>query len=444
MAGVFVSYRRDDSSGYAGRLYERLVREFGRKRVFMDLDTLEPGVDFVERIDEAVASADVLLAVIGRTWLSAALGEGGSRRLDDPNDFVRLEIATALRRGIRVIPLLVGGARMPPGRDLPLDLDALARRHAHELSDSRWSYDVERLVEAIRPLVSGEAEPAAARAPEAQLPELGLPGYRIEQLVARGEMGTVYVATQLGIERPVLLRVLGRVDALPPAFRERVKHDTMVAAALGHPHILPIHDVGESAGVLYLVTQRDDGVSLAELIEDGPLDPGRVGRIVAQTASALDAAHARGLVHRDVRPFDIRVVGAGAADHVYLTGFGLTRHGTREGVGLSKAGGFVGTVQYTPPELIEGRDADARSDVYALGATAFHALTGRVPFEGDTLRTLLAHLQQQPPEPSRVAPELPTGIDAVITRALAKTPAERYPSAGEFAAALQAAIGAGG
>ena len=137
-SGIFVSYRRDDASGHAGRLADRLVEHFGRNRIFMDIDTIEPGEDFVTVIENAVGSCDILIAIIGQKWLSGS----GSGQLDNPNNFVRLEIATALRRDIRVIPVLVQRASMPKTQDLPEDLVKLTRRNAVELSDLRWQNDV--------------------------------------------------------------------------------------------------------------------------------------------------------------------------------------------------------------------------------------------------------------------------------------------------------------
>jgi hypothetical protein len=135
VAKIFISYRRDDSGGWAGRLYDRLSQHFGRDNVFMDIDTIEPGLDFVEVIGQAVGSCDALIALIGKQWLTLT-DDAGRRRLDDPEDFVRLEIAAALARNIRVIPALVQGARMPRSPDLPDVLRMLARRNAHEISDT--------------------------------------------------------------------------------------------------------------------------------------------------------------------------------------------------------------------------------------------------------------------------------------------------------------------
>lgn len=148
MARIFISYRRDDTSGYAIHLYTDLSKHFGREQIFMDIDTIEPGVDFVEVIETAVSQCDVLIALIGKQWLTIA-DTDGQRRLDNPEDFVRIEIATALDRNIRVIPVLVQGVSIPRSTDLPDVLMKLARRHAFELSDVRWKYDTGRLIEAI-------------------------------------------------------------------------------------------------------------------------------------------------------------------------------------------------------------------------------------------------------------------------------------------------------
>ena len=148
MAKIFISYRRDDSAAHAGRLYDRLEGHFGQGQVFMDVDAIEPGLDFVQVVQQAVNDCDGLVAVIGGEWLQAA-DAAGDRRLEDPVDLVRLEIATALERGIRVIPVLVQGAQMPQATDLPEDLKRLASRNALEISDTRFRSDVDRLIEAL-------------------------------------------------------------------------------------------------------------------------------------------------------------------------------------------------------------------------------------------------------------------------------------------------------
>ena len=161
-SGIFVSYRRDDSSGHAGRLFDNLAKHFGEDQIFMDIDTIEPGEDFVQVIENAVGSCEIVVAVMGQRWLSA--GEGSSRRLDNPNDFVRLEIATALKRNIRVIPVLVQKATMPRPDDLPEDIALLSRRNAVELSDSRWQYDVDKLLNVLEKVLKSRQEAREAQA----------------------------------------------------------------------------------------------------------------------------------------------------------------------------------------------------------------------------------------------------------------------------------------
>src|SRR5712691_1569140 len=154
-SGIFVCYRRDDSSGHAGRLFDRLSAQFGDDQIFMDIDTIEPGEDFVTVIKNAVGSCEILIAMIGRHWLS---GGGEARPLDNPNDFVRLEIVAALDRGIRVIPVLVQGATMPKPQDLPDDISKLSRRHALELTDSRWQRDVDQLISFLEKILAEQKE----------------------------------------------------------------------------------------------------------------------------------------------------------------------------------------------------------------------------------------------------------------------------------------------
>ncbi|MPZ76424.1 MAG: TIR domain-containing protein [Deltaproteobacteria bacterium] len=155
---IFVSYRRDDARGDAGRLTDKLKIRFGDKQIFRDVEAIEAGVDFVEAINQAVSQCAVLLAIIGPNWLKVTDGQG-RRRLDDPDDFVRLEIAVALQRNVRVVPVLVGGASMPKAEELPPGLESLARRQAHELSDPRWDFDVGQLTETLEKIGIRPARP---------------------------------------------------------------------------------------------------------------------------------------------------------------------------------------------------------------------------------------------------------------------------------------------
>src|ERR1700756_1671464 len=170
MAGIFISYRREDTAGHAGRLFDRLTPHFGKGRVFMDVSDIEPGVDFVDAIDKAVGSCEILIVVIGREWLTCR-EPGGQRRLENPNDFIRLEAATALKRNIRVIPVLVQGAQMPKSAELPADLEKLSRRQGIEISDTRWDSDTGQLIKALETALAQETEAKPVPKVEDRLPQ---------------------------------------------------------------------------------------------------------------------------------------------------------------------------------------------------------------------------------------------------------------------------------
>jgi streptogramin lyase len=260
--------------------------------------------------------------------------------------------------------------------------------------------------------------------------------HRIEGLAGRGGMGVVYRATQLALERTVALKLIAPGLAEDEDFRERFVRESKAAASIEHPNVIPIYHAGERDGQLFIVMRYVEGEDLrARVRGSGPLEPAAAARIVAQTGAALDAAHARGLVHRDVKPANVLL---GADDHAYLTDFGLTKRVASES-GTTQAGGWVGTLGYVAPEQIRGQRVDARADVYALGCVLVHLLTGRAPFmrSGDEA-TLWAHLNDEPPGE---ADGVPAAFVPVVRRALAKQPADRFPSAGDLGRAALAAAG---
>jgi predicted Ser/Thr protein kinase len=259
--------------------------------------------------------------------------------------------------------------------------------------------------------------------------------HRIEGIAGRGGMGVVYRATELGLERIVALKVITPVLADEEDFRRRFVAESKSAASIEHPNVIPVYHAGERDGVLFIVMRYIDGPDLRALVRaEGRLDPERAAHVVAQVGGALDAAHRHGLVHRDVKPANVLL---GDEDHAYLTDFGLTkRSATTGGGGLSRAGGWVGTLGYVAPEQIRGERIDARADVYALGCVLVHALTGSAPFIRDNDEaTLWAHLNAPPP-----SDDVPPAFEGIVARALAKDPSDRYPSAGDLGrAALRAA-----
>jgi YVTN family beta-propeller protein len=267
-------------------------------------------------------------------------------------------------------------------------------------------------------------------------------GYRIEDVAGRGSMGVVYRATQLVLQRPVALKLIATEVAHDGSFRERFKRESQLAASIDHPNVIPIYEAGEVDGSLFLAMRYVEGTDLGALVAaEGTLAPARAVGIVAQVAAGLSAAHGLGLVHRDVKPANV-LIAAGEDEHVYLADFGLTKHAS-SAPGLTKAGMFVGTLDYSAPEVIRGEGADARADVYALGCVLFHCLTGRPPFVRDSeVATMYAHLHDAAPAPGTIAGAAAV-LDAVVAKALAKDPGERYATAAELGRAARAAIGDG-
>ncbi len=271
--------------------------------------------------------------------------------------------------------------------------------------------------------------------------------YRIEALLGRGGMGEVYRAFDTEHDRTVALKVLSEHLAADSGYRERFRREAHLAARLNEPHIVPIHRYGEIDGRLFLdmrlVPGRDVAAALAA---DGPMSPERAVSIVSQTARALDAAHADGLVHRDVKPSNVLLSGAGDDEFVYLVDFGIARS-TSDGQGpsLTQTGAALGSFDYMAPERFLEKPIDQRVDVYALACVLFECLTARRPFNGDGLATLMyAHLNTTPQAPSVVRPGLPRGLDDVVLKGLAKEPDERYSTCGELAAAARAALASAG
>src|SRR3954471_8106673 len=248
-------------------------------------------------------------------------------------------------------------------------------------------------------------------------------------------MGIVYRATQLSLGRPVALKLIAPEHAADANFRERFQRESRMAAAIDHPNVIPVYEAGEEDGRLYLVMRWVAGTDLHRLLRaEGRIEPERAAAIVNQVAGALDAAHAAGLVHRDVKPANVLLSG----NHAYLADFGLTRLAGAD-TQLTTDGHFLGTVDYMAPEQFHPGPNDARADVYALGCVLFAALTGTPPFLRETVpATMLAHLHDPAPPPSET-PGVPRAFDRVLARALAKSPEDRYPSAGDFGRAVQAA-----
>jgi len=275
-------------------------------------------------------------------------------------------------------------------------------------------------------------------------PHLGrvVAGYRIEARIGRGGMGVVYRAEHLNLRRRAAIKIIAPDLAEASGFRERFNREARIAAALQHPNIVTVYDAGEEEGLLYLAMQYIEGSDLSAVLRSqGRLRPYRALDVCRQVAAALDAAHAQGLIHRDVKPANVLIEGRTA----FLTDFGLTKRieGTR--TQLTQAGDVVGTIHYVAPEQIEGHRVDARTDVYSLGCLVYHCLSGELPFARDTdVAVIYAHLSEEPPRLTSVRPELPGGLDAVIAKALEKAPERRFQTCADLMSALRSVIDAAG
>jgi serine/threonine protein kinase len=266
-------------------------------------------------------------------------------------------------------------------------------------------------------------------------------GYRIDELISRGGMGLVYRATNVALNRIYALKVIAPGLAEDEHFQTRFKREMRIAASLHHPNIVGIHYAGEQDGLLFFVMDYITGTDLREvLIKQGALDPERAVDLLEQLASALDAAHRLGLVHRDVKPANVLITVRDGAEHAYLTDFGLAKKFDNAS-GLTAKGSVVGTVDYMAPEQITGSHTDARTDIYALGCVFFQMLSGHVPYERDnSVATLFAHVHESPPPLAGEIGETYPAFEAVLEKALAKEPSERYFSAGDFARDAAAAL----
>jgi serine/threonine protein kinase len=273
--------------------------------------------------------------------------------------------------------------------------------------------------------------------------------YRLQKLIGLGGMGEVYRAYDTSRGRVVALKRLPVALAADPTFQARFRSEAALAARLHDPHVIPIHDFGEIDGQLYIDMRLVDGPDLAAVLRDGgPLPPRRAVDVVTQVATALDAAHAAGLVHRDIKPANVLLVRSdteSGTDFVYVADFGIARavDGSNSG-SITSTGTTVGSLDYVAPERFTGGHGDRRADVYALGCVLYEALTARRPFPVEGLPAIVyAHLNTPPPAPTALRPELPDRLDAVVARAMAKDPDDRYQTAGALADAAHRALEGG-
>lgn len=269
-------------------------------------------------------------------------------------------------------------------------------------------------------------------------------GYRLEEQVGQGGMAVVFRARDERLGRLVALKILAPALVADEPFRQRFIRESRAAAAVDHPHIIPIFEAGDADGVLFIAMRYVPGADLRAIVHrHGALEPARVAAIISQVASALDAAYAAGLVHRDVKPANMLLdMRPDRPDHVYLSDFGLSKAALSASVGLTGTGQFLGTLDYISPEQIGGKPVDGRTDQYALACAAFELLAGLPPFRREEATAMMyAQLSEPPPPITSRRADLPRAANEVLGTALAKAPENRYASCQQFAEALRRVLG---
>jgi serine/threonine-protein kinase len=270
-------------------------------------------------------------------------------------------------------------------------------------------------------------------------------GYRLRSVLGRGGMSVVYQAENPRLGSDIALKVLAPELATDDMFRARFLEESRIAASLNHPNVIPIYDMGSYGGLLYIAMRYVSGTDLRQMLKKrGRLIPSVALALTGQAARALDAAHRRGLVHRDVKPGNLLIERGSDEDdpdHVYLADFGITKHAMSRS-GMTSTGQFLGTVDYVAPEQIQGMSVLGLADQYSLGCVVYECLTGRVPFEKDLDAAIIfAHVTERPTTPTALRPDLPPAVDEVFARVLAKQPGDRYASCREFIEAMRVALG---
>jgi tRNA A-37 threonylcarbamoyl transferase component Bud32 len=460
--GVFICYRREDSQGSTGRIYDRLSKRLGRASVFLDVDSIAPGLDFVEALSQRVRSCDALVAVIGRDWLSSA-DTAGRRRLDDPQDWVRIEIEAALDRGIRIIPVLVDGARMPRSDELPDSLKKLTRIQKIDVAHTSFDSDVRKLTRALS-LVEEELrkrseaertedEERAWRETEANRtgdkrkrlrnealakkrvifppPSVGSPKpgtrlndlYEIEKLIAHGGMGEVYRGFNIQTMDIVAIRMFRPELLSDPKVLELFRREASILHTLQHEAIVRyfVFSVDPQLGRAYLAMEFVDGPSLTNKLASGPLSLGDVDVLRSRIGSALEAAHARGIIHRDVSSDNI-IFPDGDVRTAKIIDFGIARAlqpGERTIIGIA------GKCDYASPEQLglAGGDVTFKSDIYSFGLVLAQALRGR-PIDMSGSQVEIIEKRLAVPDLS----DIPPSIRPLIRSMLQPLPADRPAS----------------
>jgi photosystem II stability/assembly factor-like uncharacterized protein len=417
---VFISYRRGDSGPYARNINDTLSARFGHERVFYDIDSIAPGRDFVDVLGEILNTANVLLVVIGPGWANVTDEQGG-RRLDDPEDYVRLEVETALARpDLLVIPVLVGGAKMPAARSLPDTLAPLTRRNATSLTDEHWRATMDELIGILERV---DVSPV----------DLGIDGVTDALLIGQGGFGSVYRAMQPRYRRVVAVKVL--TLPLDAATRTAFDRECQALGSLSsHPNIVTLHEAGATAfNRPYLIMEYLPGGSIDERLRAGQFPWEDALAVGVKLAGALACAHTAGVLHRDIKPDNVLFSSYGEPK---LADFGVAR---LFGATRTASGAFSGSLTYAAPETLSGVSATEASDIWSLASTIAAMIAGRPPFgspSDTTLEGLITRILTADPIDLRTV-GAPEPVRVAIERALAKDSWRRPQTAAAFGESLQ-------
>jgi len=482
MAKIFISYRRDDSAYAASMIYDKLGSHFGRDCIFMDVDTIPPGVDFREHIGAWIDRCDVVLALIGDDWVSACYRTGprkGQRRLDDPGDFVRTEIQAALSRGIPVVPVLVGSATMPSQEELPHELSDLSFRNAIELRTGRdlqsqfdrLISDLQRLVgspdsvgrtasyNAREPLQADDTAPAlskdlgsAAWLADAARDSQGRPsigGISLLKRLGSGAGAMVYLGHHGRLDAKVVVKVFpkGWDSVGGTGFAQHVA-DARVLMKIKSENVARVLDINEDAGMTYVVQEYYEGVPATALIEKmGPngLSEFDALAIVTGATRGMAAAHGVGVVHCDIKPANILIPYRSGETELDFLAAKLVDFGTAivlspdRGADAETSGITVGTPPYVAPERLLGGVVDRRIDVYAMGVCFYEMLAGRPPFRGESAWEMMRAIADGVITPiTEYRQDLSGMTCALIQRCLSNEVDERYVDGAALLTGLQA------